>query len=166
MVNDRAALRLYKAHRKGLVSYAGKLSGDRVAAEDIVQDAWLLLNRKIDIVEIREPLNYLRRIIRNLVFAEARQRSRETALPDDAMTNITDDRPSVETDLIARQTMERVFDAIDAMPPRQRTAIKMYHFEGLKLREVAERLDLSISFTHSLIVEGIEICNRRRREGE
>lgn len=165
MDHERLALRLYRTHRDTLVSYAGKLSGDRAGAEDIVQEAWMLLDRHADSGAIREPVGYMRRIIRNLVFARARREAREMPWTAEDMPEIADDRPSAEAELIARQTMELVLDTIDSMPARQKAAIKMYHFEELKLREIAERLGLSVSYTHSLIVEGMEICNQRRRQG-
>lgn len=164
MNHERIALRLYRTHRDTLVNYAGKLSGDRTGAEDIVQDAWLLMDRKTDGGAIREPLGYLRRIIRNLVFAQARQ-GRDTVVSAEDAPDIADDRPSAETELMARQAMELVLDAIDAMPERQKAAIKMYHFEDMKLREIAAELGLSVSYTQSLIAEGMEICNQRRRRG-
>ncbi|MDE1150402.1 MAG: sigma-70 family RNA polymerase sigma factor [Azospirillaceae bacterium] len=164
MSDEGITLRLYRTHRDTLVSYAGKLSGDRVGAEDIVQDAWLLLDRKVESGVVREPLGYLRRIIRNLVFSQARQ-SRETVIAPEDMPDIADERPSAEAECMARQMMERVLDAIDAMPPRQRAAIKMYHFEEMKLREIAEKLGMSLSYTQTLITRGMEICNQCRRQG-
>ncbi len=146
------------------MNYAGRLSGDRAGAEDIVQDAWLLLDRKTDDGAIREPLGYLRRIIRNLVFAQARQ-AREIAVAAEDMPDIADDRPSAEAEVMARQTMDLVLDAIDAMPARQKAAIKMYHFENMKLRDIAAKLGLSVSYTQSLIAQGMEICNQQRRQG-
>jgi RNA polymerase sigma-70 factor (ECF subfamily) len=145
------------------VSYAGKLSGDRAAAEDIVQDAWILLDRQTDVGAIREPMGYLRRIIRNLVFAQSRQ-NRETAMATEDLPELADDSPSVEATLMARQAMGLMLDAIDAMPTRQKAAIKMYHFEDMKLREIAMKLGLSVSYTQRLIADGMEICNQRRRQ--
>jgi RNA polymerase sigma factor (sigma-70 family) len=151
---ERLAARLYRAHRAALVSYAGKVSGDRAIAEDVVHDASLHLDRQTGKTVIREPLAYFRRIIRNLVFARARRPARETALPAEVIHDVVDDGPSVETALIARQSMELVLDALEKMPARQKAAVTMYHFDGLKLREVAEQLGLSISHTHGLIVDG------------
>lgn len=164
MSSDRLALHLYRAHRDALVSYAGKLSGDLVGAEDIVQDAWLLMERQTDRSEIREPLGYLRRIVRNLVFAQVRK-SRETTIQPDAMREIADNRPSAETEVIARQSLALVLQTIEEMPERQRAAVRMYHFEDMKLREIADSLNLSVSYTHNLIVEGMKLCDRRRRKG-
>lgn len=165
MNHDRTALRLYRTHRDTLVNYAGKLSGDRAEAEDIVQDAWLLMDRRADAGTIHEPMGYLRRIIRNLIFTQARKQQREIAIPDEDMHEVADETPSAETALIARQAMDMLLDTIDAMPARQKAAIKMYHFEEMKLREIADKLGLSISYTHKLIVEGMELCNQTRRQG-
>lgn len=164
MTDERVALHLYRTHRETLVGYAGRLSGDRAGAEDIVQDAWLLLDRRSDSGTIREPLGYLRRIIRNLVFTQAR-RARETVIGTEDISDIADERPSAETEIIARQTMDLVLNAINAMPERQKAAIRMYHFDNLKLREIAAKLGLSISYTQSLIAEGMERCNRQRQQG-
>ena len=162
--SNRLALHLYRAHREALVSYAGKLSGDLTSAEDIVQDAWFLMDRQTDKTEIREPLGYLRRIVRNLVFAQVRK-SRETTVDPASIPEIADARPSAEAEVIARQSLALVLQAIDEMPERQKAAVRMYHFDEMKLREVADRLNLSVSYTHSLIVEGMELCNRRLQKG-
>jgi RNA polymerase sigma factor (sigma-70 family) len=163
MSRDNLASHLYEAHRSSLVNYADKLCRDRTSAEDVVQDAWLLFDRQRDLTAIRDPIGYLKRIVRNLVFARAR-RPREGQLGDDAQ-DIPDSRPSVEAEYIARQSMRMLLDAIDAMPDRQKAAIKMYHFDDLKLREVAVRLGLSVSYTHTLIAEGMETLARLRKQG-
>lgn len=160
---ERVALRLYKTHREMLVRYARRLSRDAAAAEDVVQDAWLLFDRQSDRTAIHEPLGYIRRIIRNLIVARGRRGARETVMPAEEMDDVADCHPSIEADLAARQAMQLVLEAIDAMPARQQAAIRMYHFGGLKLREIAERLDLSVSYVHRLIVDGMKICNERRR---
>ena len=52
---------LYRDHALGLVRFALLLTGDRTAAEDIVQDAFLGLHQRWD--KVRDPcrmLGYLR----------------------------------------------------------------------------------------------------------
>ncbi|KEQ52187.1 Sigma-24 (FecI) [Sphingobium chlorophenolicum] len=165
--SDRVALRLYKSHRESLVTYAGRLSGDPAAAEDIVHDAWLLFDRQPAPDQIREPLSYLKRIVRNLVFAQVRHRRREPSLaaPEAGavVEMLMDDRPSVEADLIARDDMRLVMQVVNGLPARQSAAFKMYHFEELKLREIAIRLGVSVSLTHLLITEAMELCDEMRK---
>lgn len=77
----RTSLDLYQAHRDSLLSYATRLSGDRTAAEDIVQDVWLLFSRQ-QIETIVTPLNYLRTMVRNLVITRVRRdRKRDVLAP-------------------------------------------------------------------------------------
>ncbi|GLH29471.1 hypothetical protein WSS15_21210 [Acetobacter pasteurianus] len=80
---------------------------------------------------------------------------------------IADDQVSPEENVASREAMKRIVDAIAAMPDlRQRQAIRMYHFEGLKLREIAVHLDLSLTRVHGLIEDGMAICDRVRKEGQ
>jgi RNA polymerase sigma factor (sigma-70 family) len=164
--SERIALSVYESHRDSLVSYAGQLSGDPVAAEDIVQDAWLLFERQPG-KAIREPLGYFRRIVRNLVFANARRNRHEGRIAGedmaDAVSRLADDAPSVEAELIARDDLRLVMQVVDALPERQVAAFKMYYFEGMKLREVATRLGISTSLAHLLVTEAMQLCDERRQ---
>lgn len=165
---EPVALRLYKSHRASLVSYAGRLSGDPDAAEDIVQDAWLLFDGRPAADGVREPLGYLKRIVRNLVFAQARRNRREGPVGDldtaEAVRRLADERPSVEAELIARDDMRLVMGVVGALPDRQQAAFKMYYFDGLKLREVAMRLGISTSLAHLLVTEAMQLCDERRKQ--
>lgn len=166
MKSERIALSVYESHRDSLVSYAGQLSGDPVAAEDIVQEAWLLFERQPG-KTIREPLGYFRRIVRNLVFANARRNRHEGRIAGedmaDAVSRLADDAPSVEAELIARDDLRLVMQVVDALPERQVAAFKMYYFEGMKLREVATRLGISTSLAHLLVTEAMQLCDERRQ---
>ncbi|ARW11579.1 RNA polymerase sigma factor [Acetobacter ascendens] len=169
MNQKRTSLELYQTHRASLLSYATRLSGDHTVAEDIVQDVWLLFSRQ-QVEMIAAPLNYLRTMVRNLVITRMRRLGREGTLGTDfesATAAITDGQVSPEENVASREAMKRIVDAIAAMPdPRQRQAIHMYHFEGMKLREIALHLGLSLTRVHGLIEEGMVICDRVRKEGQ
>lgn len=62
--------------------------------------------------------------------------------------------------------MTRIVATIAALPDeRQRQAIRMYHFEGLKLREISAHLGISTTRVHRLIADGMAICDCVRKEG-
>lgn len=161
MGSKRVSHTLYQKHRRAFLTYAGRLTGDQQSAEDLVQDAWVLFAqcRTSDIVA---PVSYFKAIMRNL-FQFSRKRSRleiiDGANFENASACVADPAPSPEQAANARRQINKMLDIIDSMPPRQCAAIKMYHFEGLKLREIADRLELSVSFTQNLIAEGIELCS-------
>lgn len=169
MTHDPTALRLYRSHRAVLVDYADRLMGDRANAEDIVQDAWLLFDRRPDSTVVRDSVGYLKRIVRNLAIDQLRRHARGAVHGGDqleiAARTVPDDAPRIDVQIEARDEMRRVMEVIEAMPERQRQAITMYHFEGLKLREIADRLGVSRSLAHRLIAEGMEICDEIRGAG-
>ncbi|WP_264812359.1 RNA polymerase sigma factor, partial [Gluconacetobacter sacchari] len=84
---------------------------------------------------------------------------------DTVTEGMADNAASPEYAASARETLARVIAVIDAMPPRQACAFKLYYFEGLKLREIAARLDLSVPMVHRLIADGMTICDRIYEEG-
>lgn len=161
------SLQLYEAHRERLLSYANRLSGDHTLAEDIVQDTWLLFARQ-PVEQISAPLQYLRAIVRNLFITRLRRAASERTDGvdfDTATEGMMDNAASPEHEASARETLARVIAVIDAMPRRQAAAFKLYYFEGLKLREIAGHLDLSIPMVHRLIADGMAVCDRIYEEG-
>ncbi len=63
-------------HRAALVSYARPIVRDRSEAEDVVQEAFLRLTvdeGKVQRQNIRNPLSYLYRIVRNVALDKARR---------------------------------------------------------------------------------------------
>lgn len=169
MKSDPVARNLYQSHRDTLVNYAGKISGDPVGAEDIVQDAWLLYDRQRARSAILEPLSYVKRIVRNLVISQHRRNRFQAQLTEPELTEVmhrlVDESPSAEAELMAREELRIVMEVVDSLPERQASAFKMYHFEGMKLREVATRLGISTSLVHNLVTETMQLCDERRSRG-
>jgi RNA polymerase sigma factor for flagellar operon FliA len=59
---------------------------------------------------------------------------------------------SPQSQLIARQTIEKLADAIDSLPEKERIVITLYYYEELNLKEIGAVLDLTesrISQLHS-----------------
>ncbi len=156
---------LYRVHRRALVDYANGIVRDRACAEDVVQDAW----ERIQAVERRralsEPLRYFYRTVRNLALdghrASKREAMRARAELADIVDNIADETPTPETSMVARQELRIVLEGMNELPERTRLALTLHTIDGLKLREVAERLGLSVTFTHQLIAEAKAHCIKR-----
>jgi|GEM_PF-502272 RNA polymerase sigma-70 factor (ECF subfamily) len=159
------SVRFYKLHRSELVSYADSFVRDRASAEDIVQDAW----ERVQAVEqgrsLAEPLGYFYRTVRNLALDWLRARKRDGAEADsDPMAlaaTLQDRSPSPEATVSARKDMHLVLESLDELPERSRLALTLHTVDGLKLREVAQQLGLSVTFTHQLIAEAKLHCIQR-----
>ncbi|WP_375188611.1 RNA polymerase sigma factor [Sphingobium yanoikuyae] len=162
------AARLYAAQRPALVDYAASILGDRARAEDIVQDAWISFASIEDQNGIQNPDLFLRRMIRNLAIDAMRRTRRYDRIAggdmEEAERTVQDNAPGTEQALIARQELARVQRALARLPERQRLAIEMHRIGRYKLREIAERLGVSIPFVHGLIVKGLAACDDYRDE--
>lgn len=164
MKQDNQANRFLLSHRATLIDYAAKIVGDRGTAEDILQEAWLALSTR-DERCIRDPLGYLRTMVRNLSIDMLRRRTRESRLAggdmESATRTVADDQSLPDDALAARRDLACVLGVLRSLPERQRIAIEMYRFGGHKLREIAVHLDVSVALVHLLISEGLATCADR-----
>jgi RNA polymerase sigma factor (sigma-70 family) len=164
---DKDSVDLFMAHRGELVEFASSVLGNHARGEDVVQEAWLRFDGVIKHRFLDEPLGYLFRIVRNIALDHRRQRVREgryiIAPVNDAAETAPADRPSPEAEILHREQLSIVEAALAELPERTRLAIEMHRLEGRKLREIADRLGISITLAHGLIAEGLEHCRRRLR---
>lgn len=121
-----------------MVALAASVSGSRLAAEDIAQEAFVRAYRQWEKISAYEsPGGWVRRVTINLamntrkrVASEARARVRLGLVPTLG--------PAPEPD-------EAVWRGIVRLPRRQRAAVALFYIEGLSTREIAEVLDCSES---------------------
>jgi RNA polymerase sigma-70 factor (ECF subfamily) len=156
-------LTLYLTHRSALISYATRIVGSRVSAEDIVQDAYLRIaamglhdqpivnsdNQR----QIAHPVAYLYGIVRNLAADWSRRRSTEGIEGEsaDAIDSMAAASPSPEHELIYRQQVELLAEALAELPERTQIAFAMHRLDGFTLRAIADHLGISVTLAHQLV---------------
>lgn len=146
--SEKDNLDLFMTHRQRLVDYATTILGSAAQSEDVVQEAWIRFSGAADPGALREPLRYLFRIVRNIVVDGHRaQVSRGRYLVAAATPETTlsrpDDRPAPEAEILYRQQLAIVQEALAELPPRTRRAVELHRLEGLKTREVPTQPILS-----------------------
>ena len=165
MRRERELLALYIAHRGALVSYANGIVQDHARAEDVVQEAWERVSAIAQHQSLSEPLRYFYRVVRNLALDGRRARKRELLRGDrflpDIAESVADDAPSPEAETSLREELQIVLESMAELPERTRLALTLHTVEGLKLRVVAERMGLSVSYTQQLVAEGKLHCIKR-----
>jgi RNA polymerase sigma factor (sigma-70 family) len=119
-------------------------------AEDILQDLFLKLEA-IKPGPVANPRAYLHRMAENLLHDRRRsagwRTSREEAwvVSQLGMDGEADGRPSAERELIAREELRLISAALAALPERTLQIFRLYRLDGLRQREVAAELGISIS---------------------
>jgi RNA polymerase sigma factor (sigma-70 family) len=124
---------LYQELGPGLVRYLRRLLHSSVLAEDVAQDAFLILARRWpDVRNHPCPKAWLYKVARHLAFDTFKERSREflSQEPDQVIAGGIDPWDSYDTRAAVRE-------AVGKLPLRQREAVWLYYFCGFKQNEVA-----------------------------
>lgn len=127
--------------------YAISLVRQPDEAEELVQEAYARLFALDDWAAIANPQAFTMRIVRNLAIERFR-RAEVVRLDQSAILQtleIADHTPTPDVVAIDRSELNRVLQAMRAMPPRMREALHLRRIEGLPPPEVAERMGISVS---------------------
>ncbi|MHB2024492.1 MAG: SigE family RNA polymerase sigma factor [Mycobacteriales bacterium] len=144
--DDRAAFDAFvRVHGPELLRFACALTGDRVRAEDLLQEALVRLGARWSKVATQgDPSGYARRVMANTRVSWWRRVRRETlvaAVPDLAHT-------PVDRDLF-------LLGVLAALPPRQRAVITLRYLADYSEAATAETLGCSTGTVKSQAAKGL-----------
>jgi len=167
-VRDEAVeLDIFLAHRAALVDYATPIVGDRMRAEDVVQEAYIRFRAAGASQSagrgIVQPVGYLYRIVRNLALDWARRLKLEGGRADAgaALAELPSPAPSPERTALYRDELRQVAAALAELPARTRTAFELHRLGGRTLHQVAGELGISVGLAHRLVHDAITHCAER-----
>jgi RNA polymerase sigma-70 factor (ECF subfamily) len=153
-VTDAEIQAAFEQHKDAVYLFAWRMSGSASAAEDITQDAFMVLLRHPDRFNpARGSLRaFLLGIARNLVLKRWRSEHRHEPLDDDAMAAPVDlDRGPIG-DVVGR--------AVHALVPFQREVVILVEYEGLTLAEAALAVDADVGTVKSRLHRARENLRR------
>lgn len=137
---------VFRLYYSPLCLYAFGITGRKDAAEEIVQDLFYTLwKERCSLQVLRSVKSYLYGAVRNqsLQYCEhssVRERYRQHVLAE----NETMTEPSPEEQLENKELEEVINRTLRKLPDRRRQIFRMYRLEGLKYKEIAEKLSLSV----------------------
>ncbi len=130
-------------------------------AEDLAQEAYLRLLRASDTKLIRDPVAYLFRIARNLVYEWYTSRPPSSESLDDV--DVLDEGLTVEALANCNQQIDRLEAVLQHLPPKCRAAIVMHRRDGMTYEEIASALDVSPAMVKKYLSQGLSRCRARLR---
>jgi RNA polymerase sigma-70 factor, ECF subfamily len=149
---SQAAYRaLVQQHLKPLLAIGRRMLGEDAEAEDVAQEALLRMWRNAGRIEIGEAglRPWLNRVAANLCLDRLRNRKIAPQTVDELPDAGT---PAIQQQMIeAAQLAQRVDQALQALPERQRLALVLFHYQGLSQSEAAADLDISQDALESLL---------------
>ena len=142
---DQLAFRkLFDVYRNKVFTYAIRYLKSREQAEEIVQNVFLKIWLKRDsLIEIKNFGGYLRTVTNNATLDALKKRASEYKHKNESLQEWSDLDNATEEAIFSKDAQSYVNQALDKLPKQQRLVYQMCHIEGLKQKEVAERLNIS-----------------------
>lgn len=133
------------------------ISGDRHAAEDLLQVTLVRVGRRWD--AIRDPLAIDAYVRRSLVREHASTMRRPATRQETALGWVPEPRRG--SDEPGPLTRAELWDLVLELPPRQRAAVALRYYEQLSEAETAAVLGCSVGTVKSSTSRGLATLRRR-----
>ncbi|MDY7577894.1 RNA polymerase sigma factor [Herbaspirillum sp. RTI4] len=152
-------------HYPELLDFLARCTGSRHIAQDCAQDTYLKLACAIAPAPLQSAKAYVFRVAANIAIDWHRQQQCECRLACDYARLCETLRAEDVTDLIcARQTMQRLETAIEAMPLRTQHIFFMHRLEGSSYREIALSLSISVKAVEKHMTRMLATCRTVLRD--
>jgi RNA polymerase sigma-70 factor (ECF subfamily) len=153
--DHQAFAELYSQHKRRIYSLCLRMVGNIAEAEDLTQEAFLQLHRKIGTFRGDSAFStWLHRLVINVVLMHLRRKGLSVISLDEAMEPAQDEGPGRSfgtADLALTGTIDRLAleRAIGDLPAGYRLIFVLHDIEGYEHNEIASMLDCSIGNSKS-----------------
>lgn len=149
--NDAALEFLFKAYFPRLQGYASRFIFDGEVVKDIIQECFVKLWEKHKSIEVLSIQSLLFAMVRNSCLNYLKHRSVVNKYEIEYLAKIKGQEQLYHADflcdadqpLLYEELQKEINYVIEQLPERRREVFLMSRFDGLKNREIAERLQIS-----------------------
>ena len=146
--NHKAFEELVERHKQKAYRIAFDFSRDREEAKDLSQEAFLRAYTHLGNFDGRSAFyTWFYRILVNICLDYKRRKQRtsteefsETVENQLEPSHVSQRPPAPDQLVLAGQLSRKVSDALEALPPKQRTAFILKNNQGLSIKEIAEMM--------------------------
>ncbi len=152
---DETIVGLFAALESPLLGYAIRLLGQRGAAEDIVQDAFMRLHAQFD--QVRQPRRWLYRTVHNLALNHRRRADKlvpfdsDPEQPGPAAPEAADPQPLPDEQIARWEGIGLVRLSLQTLDGRSRELVRLKFNDGLSYKEMSLRTGLSVGHVGYLL---------------
>lgn len=141
----------FARYRASIYRTAYGLTGDRQAAEEILQDTFArAYQRRHSLHSDVSPLPWLHRVSLNLCYSRLSRRRLATNPIDDVTESSRADDGPLPADRAEQAELRRIVrDGIAALPEKHRSVVVLYYLQRLSLQETSEVLGIQLGTVKS-----------------
>ncbi len=161
-------LKAFLENERAIKRYLSRYSSSLQDVDDYAQETFLRGFAAEIRIPVEEPKAYLFKVAKNVMLADIRKQSRSAngyLQETDDVTHILDEgQASVEEWLDGRKKLTLFAKAVAHLSPRCRKAFLLRRIDGLKYKQIANRMDISVSAVEKHVTNGLLKCNQYLRE--
>jgi RNA polymerase sigma-70 factor (ECF subfamily) len=155
----RSGLRiLYDLSSPKLFGICLRISSDRQAAEDILQEVYVKVWNRAELFDPSRgsPMAWLCTIARNTALDWLRAHGPRAQASLEAARSVIDERPIADVLIEQLELTARIHDCLDQLDSHQRNAIRSAFFDGFTYAELAQRMTVPLGTMKSWIRRGLQ----------
>ena len=159
-------LKAFQLHHLALHRFISRFLYSRQDIEDVAQEAFLRAYSAEKTSNIEQPKSYLFRVAKNVAVSQLRLKSRQITgyLEDEANSESLVSGWTLEDEVMAKQKLGMHCDAVAALAPQCRKVYLLRKVHGLRHKEIAARLSISISTVEKHLSRGVDLCDSYVRD--
>lgn len=151
---------LFERHHLMLFNFFYRLTGNRAASEDLVQDVFTrILKYRAGYLGQNKFLVWMFQIARNAHVDYLRKQKGDLPL-DEQFSEPPAREPHPEASYEAGEEAELVRRALDRLPVRKREILMLFRYQDLKLREIAELLGCQVGTVKAQVHRALKDLSR------
>ncbi|WP_206538808.1 RNA polymerase sigma factor, partial [Aquimarina macrocephali] len=149
--NDEDAIKLiFNELYKPLLAYVTTLTYDTERAKDIVQNSFIILWNKREILAEESSLkNYLFTVCYRLYIDQHRKDQIRNKVMDELKLSVLKNQIEHNDPTERQLRIKKILAVIEELPPRCKQILLLNKRDGVKYKEIAEKLDVSVKTVES-----------------
>lgn len=151
----------YRCNQLSLRNFISRYMISPHDIEDVSQETFLRAYNAEQGKEIEQPKAFLFRIAKNLMLTEFSRKSKKLTdyIEDYEQPDVNNEECNLEADVMAQQRLGIYCEAVASLPSQCRRAVIMKKVYGMRNKEIARRMDISISTVEKHLTKGVRHCN-------
>ncbi len=156
--DQRAVSSIFDQYYDYLCGVVYRVVADYEVSRDIVQDIFVDLWRKQDVINIQTSLRaYLRRAAINRALNHIRKNKITFESDEQELIEVRDYSISGQQDMERSELEKCINAALEKLPPKCKVVFSLSRFEELSYQEIATTLDISIKTVENQISKALRI---------
>lgn len=174
--NEQAFRELVEKYQDRAFSVAFGLMHDTEEAKDAVQESFIRVFKKVRSFKGDSRFyTWYYRLLVNICLDAKRKRKLVSALSifkpgygsKEMEANMkVDSKEEPEEKLAVKETENKVWQSLELLSARERQVFELRHYQGFKLQEVADIMEIKLGTVKALLFHGVQKLKNNLKEGE